>query len=149
MTDPWPADGSGVLELADGRRVRGRGVRAGLPEGPQPTFGLYLLGRPPASMAWEARWIRWPDLRVPRDPDEALAALGEAFDRAATERVEVACGGGTGRTGTALACLAVLAGTPPDEAVAFVRSGYRRRAVETGAQRRFVARFPGPGTPVT
>ena len=66
----------------------------------------------------------------------------QAFDRAATERVEVACGGGTGRTGTALACLAVLAGTPPDEAVAFVRAGYRSRAVETPAQRRFVTRFP-------
>ena len=62
-----------------------------------------------------------------------------------TERVEVACGGGTGRTGTALACLAVLAGTPPDEAVAFVRAGYRSRAVETPAQRRFSCGRPCTG----
>ena len=147
MTEPWPVDGPGVLELADGRRVRGRGVRAGLPDGPRPTFGLYLLGRPPGPMVWEARWVRWPDFRLPRDPDDAMAALGEAFDRAATERVEVACGGGTGRTGTALACLAVLAGTPPERAVALVRAGYRRRAVETRAQRRFLARFPAEGAP--
>ena len=145
MTTPWPADGPGVVVLADGRRVRGRGLRSGLPEGPEPTFGLYLLGRPPPPTAWEARWVRWPDFRLPRDPDEAVAALREALDRAATGRVEVACGGGTGRTGTALACLAVLAGTPPDEAVALVRARYRRRAVETRAQRRFVAGFPAAG----
>jgi hypothetical protein len=144
VTEPWPADGPGVVVLADGRRVRGRGLRSGLPEGPAPTFGLYLLGKPPPPTTWEARWIRWPDFRLPRDPDDAVAALRDALDRAATERVEVACGGGTGRTGTALACLAVLAGTPPEEAVALVRAGYRRRAVETRAQRRFVARFPGP-----
>lgn len=141
MTEPWPPDLAGVLELADGRRVRGRGVRAGLPDGPEPTFGLYLLGRPPAPTAWASRWVRWPDFRLPGDADDAGAALRETFDRAARERVEVACGGGTGRTGTALACLAVLAGTPPDEAVALVRAGYRRRAVETRAQRRFVERF--------
>ncbi|HMJ74328.1 MAG TPA: protein-tyrosine phosphatase family protein [Iamia sp.] len=140
-TEPWPADATGVLELADGRRVRGRGVRAGAPEGPEPTFGLYLLGKPPPVTTWEARWVRWPDFRLPRDPDDAVAALRDAFDRAATGRVEVACGGGAGRTGTALACLAVLAGTPPDDAVAFVRAGYRSRAVETPAQRRFVTRF--------
>lgn len=144
MTTPWPADGPGVVVLADGRRVRGRGLRSGLPEGPEPTFGLYLLGRPPAPTTWESRWVRWPDFRLPSDPDDATDALGEAFARAATERVEVACGGGTGRTGTALACLAVLAGVPADEAVAFVRAHYRARAVETPAQRRFVARFPGP-----
>ncbi|HEV7722893.1 MAG TPA: protein-tyrosine phosphatase family protein [Iamia sp.] len=142
MTEPWPADGPGVLELADGRRVRGRGLRSGAPEGPDPTFGLYLVGRPPPPTVWEQRWVRWPDFRLPRDRDDAGAALRDAFDRAATGRVEVACGGGTGRTGTALACLAVLAGTPPEQAVVFVRAGYRPRAVETPAQRRFVAHFP-------
>ncbi|NUP61376.1 MAG: protein phosphatase, partial [Nonomuraea sp.] len=57
------------------------------------------------------------------------------------ERVEVACGGGRGRTGTALACLAVLDGVPAAEAVRYVRSHYDRHAVETPWQRRFVARF--------
>jgi protein-tyrosine phosphatase len=55
--------------------------------------------------------------------------------------VEVACSGGTGRTGTALACLAVLDGVPAADAVTFVRANYRPRAVETPSQRRFVARF--------
>jgi hypothetical protein len=33
--------------------------------------------------------------------------------------VEIACGGGRGRTGTALACLAVLDGVPAEQAVAY------------------------------
>jgi protein-tyrosine phosphatase len=57
------------------------------------------------------------------------------------ERVEVACDGGRGRTGTALACIAVLDGVSPGRAVAFVREGYDRRAVETPWQRRYVHRF--------
>ncbi len=52
-----------------------------------------------------------------------------------------ACGGGRGRTGTALACLAVLDGVPPAEAVAYARELYDPRAVETPWQRRYVARF--------
>ena len=88
--------------------------------------------------------MRWPDLRLPADPAELRAALSEAWERAAGGRVEVACGGGTGRTGTALACLAVLDGVPAAEAVAFVRAHYRRRAVETPGQRRIVASFASP-----
>jgi protein-tyrosine phosphatase len=56
-------------------------------------------------------------------------------------RVEVACAGGRGRTGTALACIAQLGGVPADEAVAWVRGRYDRRAVETPWQRRYVRRF--------
>jgi protein-tyrosine phosphatase len=67
--------------------------------------------------------------------------LTEAWERADEERVEIACRGGTGRTGTALACLAVLDGVPAEDAVAFVRRHYRPRAVETRWQRRFVLRF--------
>ena len=58
------------------------------------------------------------------------------------ERVEIACAGGHGRTGTALACLAVLDGVPGHEAVRYVRTHYAARSVETPGQRRFVARFP-------
>ena len=67
-----------------------------------------------------------------------MAALREAFERSARERVEVACGGGVGRTGTALAAIAVLAGVPAVEVVAWVRRHYNRRAVETPWQRRWV-----------
>ena len=134
-------DEEGVLVLADGRRVRGRGLRAPLPPGPTPAFGLYLLGKPPPSTDWPARWLRWPDFRLPGDRADAVDALREAYARSETERVEVACGGGNGRTGTALACLAVLAGTPPEDAVAYVRTHYRRHAVETPRQRRYVRGF--------
>lgn len=64
-----------------------------------------------------------------------------AWHRAERERVVVACAGGRGRTGTVLACLAVLDGRGPEQAVAFVRQGYHPRAVETRGQRRFVAEF--------
>ena len=93
-------------------------------------------------MPWDERWVRWPDFRLPADPAELRTALVEVWERSAGERVELACSGGTGRTGTALACLAVLDGVPPEEAVAFVRAHYRPRAVETPGQRRFVAAFP-------
>ena len=53
----------------------------------------------------------------------------------AGQRVEVACRGGVGRTGTALAALAVIDGLPPDAAVGWVRERYHRRAVETPWQR--------------
>jgi hypothetical protein len=56
----------------------------------------------------------------------------------------VACSGGRGRTGTALACLAILDGLPRQEAVAFVREHYHPRAVETFRQRRYIARFTPP-----
>lgn len=56
-------------------------------------------------------------------------------------RLEIACAGGNGRTGTALACLAVLDGLPGDQAIAYVRRHYAPHAVETPWQRRFVTRF--------
>ncbi len=139
--DTWDDRAPGVVVLPSGRRVRGRGLRAPVPAGPLPSFGVYLRGRPPGALGWESRWVRWPDFRLPADPDALRAALTEAWERSATERVEVACGGGTGRTGTALACLAVLDGVPAGEAVALVRRAYRPRAVETRRQARFVAGF--------
>ncbi|WP_369252317.1 protein-tyrosine phosphatase family protein [Geodermatophilus amargosae] len=140
--DLWDDGTPGVVDLPSGRRVRGRGLRRPLPPGPPPSFGVYLLGRPAPVLGWENRWVRWPDFRLPADPGDLHAALAEAWERSATERVEIACGGGTGRTGTALACLAVLDGVPAGEAVAFARRHYRPRAVETRRQARFVAAFP-------
>lgn len=142
MTDTWhPAD-PGVLRLPSGRLVRGRGLRRPLPpDAPTPSYALYLLGRQPPPVPWESTWIRWPDFRLPADRTSARAALTAAWERTATERVEIACGGGRGRTGTALACLAVLDGVPAGEAVAYVRAHYDQRAVETPWQKRFVRRF--------
>jgi protein-tyrosine phosphatase len=144
VTERWDPERPGILALPSGRLVRGRGLRAPLPDGPAPEFGLYLLGHEPDPMPWPWRWIRWPDFRLPPDRPAARDALIEAWEAAAERRVEVACGGGRGRTGTALACLAVLDGVPPAEAVAFVRRHYDRRAVETPWQRRYVYRFARP-----
>ncbi|NJC73557.1 protein phosphatase [Planosporangium thailandense] len=141
MVATWDPAADGVLRLPSGRLVRGRGLRRPLPAGPLPTFALYLLGHEPPAVAWESRWVRWPDYRLPSDRAAAADALREAWARAADERVEIACAGGRGRTGTALACLAVLDGVSGREAVAYVRAHYDRRAVETPWQRRFVARF--------
>lgn len=43
----------------------------------------------------------------------------------------IVCSGGGGRTGTALACLALLDGVSAAEAVGYVRQGCNPRAVET------------------
>jgi hypothetical protein len=138
---PWDPTAAGVLRLPSGRLVRGRGLRDPLPDGPAPQLGVYLHRRPPSAAPWDALWVRWPDFRLPADPAELRSALDQALERAGSQRVEIACTGGTGRTGTALACLAVLDGVDPAHAVDFVRARYRRRAVETPGQRRFVARF--------
>ncbi|MEV0902577.1 protein-tyrosine phosphatase family protein [Actinoplanes sp. NPDC049802] len=137
----WDEDAGGVLRLPSGRLVRGRGLRQAMPTGHPPRFGVYLLGSAPPEFGWTSRWIRWPDFWLPRDPAHATKVLREAWTRAESERVEVACHGGVGRTGTALACLAIIDGVPPDEAVAWVRRHYHPRAVETPWQKRFVGRF--------
>ncbi|WP_371130954.1 protein-tyrosine phosphatase family protein [Arthrobacter sp. SDTb3-6] len=141
MSGSWDEHGMGVLRLPSGRLVRGRSLLRPLPDGLQPDFALYLLGHRPPQVAWESRWLRWHDLWLPTDRAGTVDALHEAWDRAASERVEVACLGGQGRTGTALACLAVLDGLPAADAVAYVRAHYNRRAVETPWQRRFVVQF--------
>ena len=144
VTSPWDVAGAGVLRLPSGRLVRGRGLRRPLPPGPEPTFAVYLRNKPPPAVAWQARWVRWPDFWLPRDQAHARDVLREAWERALNERVEIACPGGRGRTGTALACLAIIDGLPPEQAVAFVRQHYDPHAVETPWQKRYAAHFPTP-----
>lgn len=157
---------TGAISLPDGTALRGRGRREPLPPGPRPTYGLYL-GRspdaPPRGLFrrlrrrrlvwrpdWPADWIDWPDFRTPRDDQAAAAAIHHAYQLARSgQRVEVACGGGIGRTGTVIACMAILAGHPAADAVNWTRQHYRLRAVETRAQQRWISWFathhPGPG----
>lgn len=90
--------------------------------------------------------MRWPDFWLPSDRRYAHEILHDTWERAGTGRVEVACAGGRGRTGTALACLAVIDGVPADQAVAFVRQHYHPDAVETPWQRWYVRRFDRRGT---
>ncbi|KIF70553.1 hypothetical protein HY68_21350 [Streptomyces sp. AcH 505] len=112
MAELWDPAAAGVLRLPSGRLVRGRGLRRAMPAGAVPAFGVYLLGKPPPEVPWESRWLRWPDFRLPADRERAVALFADVWERAASERVEVACGGGRGRTGTALACLAVSTASP-------------------------------------
>ncbi len=145
-----PAPLTGAITLPDGTLVRGRGRRKPLPAGPLPDFGLYL-GRPPSTRlrrtpAWEpdwpADWIDWPDFGTPHNGPLATAVIIQAYRRARSgQRVEVACTGGTGRTGTVIACMAILAGHPADDAVGWTRRHYRPRAVETPGQRRWIRWF--------
>jgi hypothetical protein len=128
--DGWE-DEAGLVSLPSGVRVRGRRIGDAVTPA---DFALLLAdGQSPA---WAHRRIRWPDFWVPVDRDDALDALHEAHQRAlAGERVEVACRGGVGRTGTALAALAILDGVPASQSVAWVREHYHPRAVETPWQR--------------
>jgi hypothetical protein len=137
----WMAGQPGVLRLPSGRLLRGRGLRHPLPAGPLPEYGLYLLGRSPPPVAWDSRWLRWRDWSLPAEPDEARTAFVDLWQRAEHERVEVACAGGSGRTGMALACVAILDGVPAADAVRYVRTHYSSHAVETPWQRRYVRRF--------
>ena len=57
------------------------------------------------------------------------------------EVVELGCLGAQGRTGTALSCLAILAGVPASEAIAWVRAAHCEKALETPEQAAFVADF--------
>ncbi|HEY0447653.1 protein-tyrosine phosphatase family protein [Actinophytocola sp.] len=139
----------GAIRLPDGAWVRGRGLRNPAPAGPAPDFGLYLgtrrlwLRHGP-DLRWPQRWIGWPDFLLPVDRERAAGHIRALHERArAGERVEVACGGGVGRTGTVIACLAVLAGVPAAGAVGWARANFDPRAVETPWQRAWVGRFAG------
>lgn len=105
-----------------------------------PDFGLYLDERwdPP----WPYEFFDWPDFGVPDDLDALRRALNDLLERARQgEQVEVGCLGGHGRTGTALACLAVMTGTPNEEALEWVRANYCPKAVETDVQVQLVATY--------
>jgi hypothetical protein len=105
-----------------------------------PDFGLYLDRRwaPP----WPHQHLDWPDMGLPADPDQLAADLRPVLAQArAGAVVEIGCLGGHGRTGTALAVLAVLAGLDGDP-VAWVRANYCASAIETPAQEAFGRGFP-------
>jgi hypothetical protein len=141
MGELWTVGRPGVMALPSGRLIRGIGLRNDELPGPDPEFGLYLARSDLHGVPWEYRWVDWPDYQLPADPAAAREAFAAAWQRSAAERVEVGCMGGKGRTGTALACIAVLDGVPPQDAVAYVRRQYDPHAVETDGQRRYVGAF--------
>lgn len=91
---------------------------------------------------WPCRLVDWPDFGLPADEEDAFDAIVEANERASKgEVVDVACDGGTGRTGTVLACLAVIDGVDADAAVRWVRSNYHPWSVEVEEQEQLIGRF--------
>lgn len=128
---------SRVVVLPSGARVRGRAL-ADTPL-TAADFLLALANGPLPS--WPHRRINWPDFWIPTNSSEALDALDDLLRRAREGQVvEVACRGGRGRTGTALAALAVLDGMAATEAVNWVRKTYDAKAVETPWQAWWVKR---------
>jgi hypothetical protein len=130
-----------AVVLPDGTTVTAVSFDPGDPYGREqrPDYGLYLDSR------WQPPWphdhVGWPDFGIPEEKTAIMTALRSLLARAQTgQRVEIGCLGGHGRTGTAVACLAVLTGCPAGEAVAWVREHYCTSAVETPEQEAFVTR---------
>lgn len=138
----WDHTAPGAVVLPSGRVVLGRALSKPRPLQRDPELGIYLSFRPPRDTPWDSRWIQWADFWIPSSRPDAYASLTEAWKLSAAERVEVACRGGIGRTGTALAVLAVLDGIEPRAAIKYIRENYHPRAVETPWQRRWVTRLP-------
>lgn len=137
----------GATEFPDGSWVRGRGLANPMPEG-IPEYGLYLgeksfRNQHEPGLTWPHEWLPWPDFRLPRDRDEAIKRIQSLHKLAlAGQLVEVACRGGKGRTGTVIACLAILSGVPRNEAVTWARTHYNPHAMETPWQRNWATNFP-------
>ncbi|NIJ15004.1 protein-tyrosine phosphatase [Saccharomonospora amisosensis] len=135
------------VQLPDGAWVRGRGLRRPVQGGPTPDYGLYLGGtrlrrRHEDSLHWPHDWVHWPDGWLPTDWQSAADSLVRLHERAlAGESVEIACHGGLGRTGTAVACLVTLCGLTPGAAARWAREHYNRRAVELPWQRLWIHWF--------
>ena len=55
--------------------------------------------------------------------------------------VEVGCHAGNGRTGCIIACMVILAGIAPSEAVGWTREHYCWHAIDTSEQERWVGAF--------
>jgi hypothetical protein len=125
------------MRLPSGLRVRGRRLTDSVSPA---DFALVLAPGPPPP--WRYRRVRWPDYWLPVSTADAADALLLAY-RLTSEgaRVEVMCKGGKGRTGTALAGLAILDGLDPRAAVAWVRDHYHPGAVEAPWQRWWLYRL--------
>jgi hypothetical protein len=133
-----------IVVFPDGSRVRASSISDRRADDPERSFGLYLDAR--WQPTWPADLIEWRDFGLPDDAESAARKIEAAFGRARQgELVEVGCLGGSGRTGTVLACMAVLAGVPPEEAVAWVRNADKAEAVETAEQEEWVRWFSGRG----
>lgn len=129
-----------IVRFPDGTVVQAVGIRARRPDKPDRDYGFYLDAR--WRPTWKANVIEWEDFGLPADAEATARAICETFRRAAQgERVEVGCIGGLGRTGTVLACMAILAGIAPNHAVQWVRDHYDPDAVDPPDQEAWVLWF--------
>ena len=130
------------LPLAGQRISISGGPFDAMPEGAR---GLCLEAG--AARAAEAEWqLDVPDYGV---PDEAglraiLAQMLEAMRTAPNDAYHIGCKAGIGRTGTVMACLAMMAGAVEGDPVAWLRAAYFQGAIETPGQEAFVRGFTFP-----
>ena len=128
------------VRLPDGTLVRASSIHDRRRNDPSRDFGLYL--DPAWAPDWPAAIVEWPDFGIPASPTEAFDQIQTALERArAGERVEIGCLGGLGRTGTVLACMAVMCGLGSSAAIDWARADYDPRAIETPEQERWVSWF--------
>lgn len=128
------------VRFPDDTLVRASGLAARDSDDGWRAYGLYCDAR--WQPTWPATTIDWPDFGLPAEPQMAATQIVAAFRRARQgEHAEVGCLGGIGRTGTVLACMAVIAGVPGTDAVTWIREHYRPEAVETAGQADWVIWF--------
>lgn len=129
-----------MVRFPDGTQVTASRLSSRREVYPKRDFGLYL--DPSWAPTWDAEVVDWPDFGLPASPKCAAKQIKNAFGRAQSgQHIEIGCIGGVGRTGTVLACMAVLSGVLPEDAVTWVRDHYHPGAVETEAQEAWVKWF--------
>lgn len=128
------------LQFPDGVTVYASSKQSRKADEPAPDFGLYLDSLWYA--ASPAYFIDWPDFGLPTRWDVAARCIIDAYKKAEDGLwVEVGCIGGHGRTGTVLACMAVLSGLTFEDAINFVRLSYCSQAIESDEQEWYVEWF--------
>lgn len=128
------------VEFPDGVTVYASSLRDREDNEDAPDFGLYLDGGwTPSCLNYH---LGWPDYGIPNRWELAATMIIDTYRKAAEGQwVEVGCLGGHGRTGTVLACMAVLAGVPAKQATQWVRTNYCPETVETEEQEWWVEWF--------
>jgi hypothetical protein len=97
---------------------------------------------------WSARFVDWPDFGVIPTTELGLLIGTIAHELASGKRVEIACMGGHGRTGTLLATLiGRIEGIDAASALRAARERYCEHAVETLGQIELLYRALGEEPP--
>lgn len=78
--------------------------------------------------------IDWPDMGIPNLPKNFWLPFVDYINKSISKAVYVHCMGGHGRTGTALAIMAQLAGVGNDDPVKYLRKVYCKNIVESQEQ---------------